>query len=51
MLKLKASKINLNNLVEYFYNGDFKNSFLFSGLFKIEHKQLSDVCKDKKYIL
>lgn len=33
---------NLNNIVEYINSGEFKNNFIFSGRFKIGHRQISN---------
>lgn len=50
MLKPKKSNLNLEKIVEYFNKDYFKINFLYSGRFKIGHKQLSDVSIDKKYL-
>jgi adenine-specific DNA-methyltransferase len=41
MLKPK-DKINLNNVVSYMNSDTFKDNFLFSGRFKIGHRQISN---------
>ena len=39
MLKPKK-KCNLNNIVSYINGDTFKNNFMFSGRFKIGHRQI-----------
>ena len=41
MLKPKK-KCNLNNIISYINSSDFKNNFIFSGRFKIGHRQISN---------
>ena len=49
MLKPKK-KYNLNNIVSYFNSDNFKNNFIFSGRFKIGHRQISNSYIPTKYL-
>ncbi len=42
MLKPKTNNYNLKNVVRYINNEEFKNNFIFSGRFKIGHRQISN---------
>ena len=49
MLKPKK-KCNLNNIVTYINSNTFKNNFMFSGRFKIGHRQISNSYIPSKYL-
>ena len=49
MLKPKK-KYNLHKIVEYLNSDEFKKSFLFSGRFKIGHRQISNSYISNNYI-
>ncbi len=49
MLKPKK-KYNLNNIVSYLNSDNFKNNFIFSGRFKIGHRQISNSYIPTKYL-
>jgi adenine-specific DNA-methyltransferase len=42
MLKPKVSNLNLNKILEYLNGDEFKQNFMYSGRFKIGHRQLSN---------
>lgn len=39
---IPKKKINLDNVISYLNSDDFKNNFIFSGRFKIGHRQISN---------
>ena len=39
---IPKKEYNLNNIIEYFNSDLFKNNFIFSGRFKIGHRQISN---------
>jgi hypothetical protein len=48
---LKPKKIcNLNNIVSYLNSDLFKNNFMFSGRFKIGHRQISNSYIPNEYL-
>lgn len=49
MMKPKK-KYNLNNIVSYLNSDNFKNNFIFSGRFKIGHRQISNSYIPTKYL-
>jgi adenine-specific DNA-methyltransferase len=49
MLKPKK-KYNLNNIVSYINSDNFKKNFIFSGRFKIGHRQISNSYIPTKYL-
>ena len=49
MLKPKK-KYNLNNIVSYLNSDNFKKNFIFSGRFKIGHRQISNSYIPTKYL-
>ena len=49
MLKPKQ-KCNLNNIISYINSDLFKNNFIFSGRFKIGHRQISNSYIPNKYL-
>jgi adenine-specific DNA-methyltransferase len=49
MLKPKK-KCNLNNIVSYINSDTFKNNFMFSGRFKIGHRQVSNFHIPNEYL-
>jgi len=49
MLKPKK-KCNLNDIVSYLNSSTFKENFLFSGRFKIGHRQISNSCIPSEYL-
>ena len=49
MLKPK-NKYNLDNVISYLNSNDFKSNFIFSGRFKIGHRQISNSLFDKKIL-
>src|SRR3989344_1950247 len=49
MLKPKK-KCNLNNIVTYINSNTFKDNFMFSGRFKIGHRQISNSYIPSKYL-
>jgi adenine-specific DNA-methyltransferase len=49
MLKPKK-KCNLNNIVSYINSDTFKENFMFSGRFKIGHRQISNSYIPSKYL-
>jgi len=42
MLIPKNNNLNLNNIISYLNSNNFKNNFIFSGRFKIGHRQISN---------
>lgn len=42
IILIPKEKCNLNNIVSYLNSDKFKNNFMFSGRFKIGHKQISN---------
>jgi adenine-specific DNA-methyltransferase len=50
MLKPKK-KCNLNNIVTYMNSNTFKDNFMFSGRFKIGHRQISNSYIPNEYLL
>ena len=42
LMLIPKKKINLDNVIEYLNNDDFKSNFIFSGRFKIGHRQISN---------
>ena len=49
MLKPKK-KCNLNNIVSYINSDTFKENFIFSGRFKIGHRQISNSYIPSEYL-
>lgn len=49
MLKPKK-KLNLDNIINYINSNCFKNNFIFSGRFKIGHRQISNSYIPDKYL-
>jgi adenine-specific DNA-methyltransferase len=49
MLKPKK-KCNLNNIVSYINSNTFKDNFIFSGRFKIGHRQICNSCIPSEFI-
>jgi adenine-specific DNA-methyltransferase len=49
MLKPKK-KCNLNNIISYINNNTFKNNFMFSGRFKIGHRQICNSYIPREYL-
>jgi len=41
---------NLNNIVSYLNSNTFKDNFMFSGRFKIGHRQISNSCIPSEYL-
>ena len=39
---IPKKKINLDNVISYLNSDDFKSNFMFSGRFKIGHRQISN---------
>jgi adenine-specific DNA-methyltransferase len=42
LMLIPKKEYNLNNIIEYFNSDLFKNNFIFSGRFKIGHRQISN---------
>tara|TARA_Y100000310_G_scaffold249090_1_gene255103 strand:- start:2204 stop:2446 length:243 start_codon:yes stop_codon:yes gene_type:complete len=42
IILIPKQKINLDNIVSYLNSDDFKDDFMFSGRFKIGHRQISN---------
>ena len=42
LIMIPKQKCNINNIVKYINSDDFKKNFIFSGRFKIGHRQLSN---------
>jgi adenine-specific DNA-methyltransferase len=45
-----SSECNLNNIVKYLNSDAFKDNFIFSGRFKIGHRQISNFYIPKEYL-
>ena len=50
IMLIPKSDINLDDIVKYFNSEDFRCNFIFSGRFKIGHRQISNSYIPKKYI-
>jgi hypothetical protein len=51
LIMLKPKKAcNLNNIVSYLNSNTFKDNFLFSGRFKIGHRQISNSYIPSEYL-
>ena len=52
MLKPKDNYnyLNLNNIISYLNSDIFKNNFIFSGRFKIGHRQISNSYIPNEYL-
>ena len=50
IMLIPKSDINLDDIVKYFNSEDFRSNFIFSGRFKIGHRQISNSYIPKKYI-
>ena len=51
LIMLKPKKAcNLNNIVSYLNSNTFKDNFMFSGRFKIGHRQISNSCIPSEYL-
>ena len=51
LIMLKPKKAcNLNNIVSYLNSNTFKENFMFSGRFKIGHRQISNSCIPSEYL-
>jgi len=42
LILIPKEKINLNKIIDYLNSNIFKNNFMFSGRFKIGHRQISN---------
>jgi len=47
---IPTKKVNLDKVVSYLNSDDFKNNFMFSGRFKIGHRQISNSYIPAKYL-
>ena len=47
----KELTLRLTNIISYFHSNEFKNNFMFSGRFKIGHRQISNCLIPSKYVL
>tara|TARA_Y100000591_G_scaffold203084_3_gene175765 strand:+ start:1685 stop:2830 length:1146 start_codon:yes stop_codon:yes gene_type:complete len=50
IMLIPKQTINLDKIVEYLNSNDFKNNFMFSGRFKIGHRQISKSYIPTKYL-
>lgn len=50
IILIPKQKINLDNLISYLNSEDFKDNFMFSGRFKIGHRQISNSYIPVKYL-
>jgi adenine-specific DNA-methyltransferase len=42
LILIPKEKLNLNKIVDYLNSDIFKNNFMFSGRFKLGHRQISN---------
>jgi len=50
ILLIPKKKCNLTNIVSYINSSTFKNNFMFSGRFKIGHRQICNSCIPSEYL-
>lgn len=50
IIMIPKTKCNLINIVSYINSDEFKNNFIFSGRFKIGHRQISNSYIPKEYL-
>ena len=50
IILIPKQKINLDNIISYLNSDDFKDNFIFSGRFKIGHRQISNSYIPKEYL-
>ena len=50
IILIPNKKINIDNVISYLNSDDFKNNFIFSGRFKIGHRQISNSYIPVKYL-
>ena len=51
LLLIPKKKCNLTKIVSYINSGRFKENFMFSGRFKIGHRQICNSCIPSEYLL